>query len=121
MATSSEPTTQPSDASSAAVTNLVQAFQANVARCGEAAALRTPGDEVTISWREYGERVRALAAGLAAHGIGPGDTVAMMLANRPETHLVDVAALHLRATPFSVYNTSSPEQIEYVVRPRTLT
>ena len=44
----------------------------------------------------------------------PGDTVAIMLLNRPEFHLVDTAALHLGATPFSVYNTSSPEQIEYL-------
>jgi long-chain acyl-CoA synthetase len=59
--------------------------------------------------------VSELAAGLAAHGIGRGDVVAMMLANRPEAHLIDTAALHLGATPFSVYNTSSPEQIEYVL------
>lgn len=116
MATSSEPTTRPVDLGTTDPTNLCEAFQASVARCGDAVALRTPGSEIAISWREYGDRVRALAAGLAAHGIGPGDTVAMMLANRPETHLIDVAALHLRATPFSVYNTSSPEQIEYVIR-----
>jgi long-chain acyl-CoA synthetase len=116
MATSSEPTTRPADVGTDDATNLCEAFQASVARCRDAVALRTPGGEVEISWREYGERVRALAAGLAAHGVGPGDTVAMMLANRPETHLIDVAALHLRATPFSVYNTSSPEQLEYVIR-----
>jgi long-subunit acyl-CoA synthetase (AMP-forming) len=70
---------------------------------------------VEISWRAYADRVKALAAGLAAHGIGRGDTVACMLTNRPEAHLIDTAALHLGATPFSVYNTSSPEQIEYVL------
>jgi long-subunit acyl-CoA synthetase (AMP-forming) len=37
-----------------------------------------------------------------------------MLANRPEFHLVDTAALHARATPFSIYNTLAPEQINYV-------
>ena len=37
-----------------------------------------------------------------------------MLVNRPEFHLVDTAALHLGATPFSVYNTSTSEQIEYL-------
>ena len=36
-----------------------------------------------------------------------------MLLNRPEFALVDTAALHLGAVPFSVYNTSSPEQISY--------
>jgi long-subunit acyl-CoA synthetase (AMP-forming) len=94
---------------------LCEAFQASAARCGDAPALRTPGGAVEITWREYSDRVRALAAGLAAHGIGHGDTVASMLTNRPEAHLIDTAALHLGATPFSIYNTSSTEQLEYVL------
>jgi long-subunit acyl-CoA synthetase (AMP-forming) len=39
----------------------------------------------------------------------------MLLSNRPEFHLVDTAAMHLGATPFSVYHTNSPEQIAYVL------
>ena len=38
-----------------------------------------------------------------------------MLTNRPEFHLIDTAAMHLGATPFSIYNTSSPEQIAYLL------
>ncbi len=38
-----------------------------------------------------------------------------MLVNRPALHLFDCAAMHLGATCFSIYNTSSPEQIEYLV------
>ena len=38
-----------------------------------------------------------------------------MLTNRPEFHFVDSAALHLGATPFSIYNTYTAEQIEYLV------
>ena len=37
-----------------------------------------------------------------------------MLLNRPEFHLVDTAALNLGATPFSIYNTSTAEQIEHL-------
>lgn len=48
-------------------------------------------------------------------GLGRGDTIALLLSNRPEFHLVDLAAITLGATPFSIYNTYSPEQIEYVV------
>ena len=40
---------------------------------------------------------------------------AFMLTNRPEFHLLDTAAMHLGATPFSIYNTSSPEQIAYLL------
>jgi long-subunit acyl-CoA synthetase (AMP-forming) len=39
----------------------------------------------------------------------------MMLSNRPEALIVDVATMHLGAVPLSVYNTSSPEQVEYLL------
>jgi long-subunit acyl-CoA synthetase (AMP-forming) len=40
----------------------------------------------------------------------------IMLTNRPEFHWFDSAALHLGATPFSIYNTYAPEQIGYQVQ-----
>ena len=98
----------------ATAATLCEAFQATAATHADQVALRTPGDGVSITWRRYAERVRAIAAGLAGLGIGPGDTVALMLVNRPEFHLCDTAALHLGATPFSVYNTSAPEQVAYL-------
>ncbi|HEU4462979.1 MAG TPA: long-chain fatty acid--CoA ligase [Solirubrobacterales bacterium] len=91
------------------------AFQITAADNAAANALRTKGDEVAVSWGEYAERVRAIAAGLAALGVGRGDTVGIMLTNRPEFHFVDTAAMHLGATPFSLYNTSTAEQIEYLL------
>jgi long-chain acyl-CoA synthetase len=93
---------------------LCAAFQERVATMPDAVALRTPGDAVSITWREYGRRVRAIAAGLAKLGVKRGDTVALMLSNRPEFHMCDAAALHLGAAPFSVYNTSPAEQIAYL-------
>ena len=39
----------------------------------------------------------------------------MMLNNRPEFIPIDMAAVSLGAVPFSIYQTSSPEQIQYVV------
>jgi long-subunit acyl-CoA synthetase (AMP-forming) len=93
---------------------LCEAFQATAAARADAVALRTPGDGTSITFGEYAERVRAIAGGLAGLGVGHGETVAIMLVNRPEFHLVDTAALHLGATPFSVYNTSTSEQIQYL-------
>ena len=57
----------------------------------------------------------ALAGGLAALGVRRGDTVALMLSNRPEFHLADLAVMTLGATPFSIYGTFTRDQIEYVV------
>jgi long-subunit acyl-CoA synthetase (AMP-forming) len=58
--------------------------------------------------------VLRIAAGLAALGVRRGDTVGLMLSNRIEFYPCDTAALHLGATPFSIYNTSTAEQIQYV-------
>src|SRR6185295_18836244 len=79
---------------------MAEAFQVTVAEHGGQIALRTQGDEFSATWAEYGERVRAVAAGLAALGVGRGDTVGIMLTNRPEFHFADTAAMHLGATPF---------------------
>jgi len=90
-----------------------QAFQAVVAQRPDQPALRTKDGEVELTWRGLDERVRALAAGLSGLGVGHGDTVAMLLPNTIECHLIDLAAIHLGAIPFTIYNSSSPEQIRH--------
>src|SRR4051794_32055876 len=102
MPAAAEPSTRPR--------TLPAAFQQTVAQRSEEVALRTLGDAVSITWAEYARRVKTIAAGLAKLGLERGDRFACMLVNRPEFHLVDIAAAHLGATCFSVYNTSSPEQ-----------
>src|SRR3954471_1791874 len=91
------------------------AFQVTAGEVPDRVAIRTKGDELSMTWRQYAERVERIAAGLAGLGLRRGDTIGLMLNNRPEFHLVDAAAMHLRATPFSVYNTYSAEQIEFLV------
>jgi long-chain acyl-CoA synthetase len=92
-----------------------EAFQATAQAHPERVALRTKDDEFSMTWAEYAEKVRSLMAGLAALGLGRGDTLAIMLTNRPEFYFFDTAALHLGATPFSLYNTYTGEQIAYLV------
>jgi long-chain acyl-CoA synthetase len=94
---------------------MCEAFQITVAERPDQVALRTIGDTVSITFDEYSRRVRQLAGGLHALGVRRGDPVAFMLTNRPEFHLLDTAAIHLGAIPFSVYNTSSSEQIAYLL------
>ena len=100
--------------SGAPVSTLPQAFQQTQALQPDTLAIRTVGDEAVVTWREYSERVRRIAAGLAALGVQRGHTVGLMLRNRPEFHLVDTAVMHLGAIPFSIYTTSAPNQIEYL-------
>jgi long-chain acyl-CoA synthetase len=94
---------------------VAEAFQATAKAHPDRCALRTKGDEFSITWREYAEKVEKTAAGLAGLGLGRGDTMAIMLTNRPEFHWFDSAALHLGATPFSLYNTYTTEQIQYQI------
>ncbi|MEV4205889.1 AMP-dependent synthetase/ligase [Nocardia salmonicida] len=101
-------------ASGVTVHTVPAAFQQTAALRPDQIALRTVGGTQEITWAEYATRVRALAAGLAKLGVRRGDTVGIMLTNRPEFNLIDTAALHLGAVPFSVYNTSSTDQIAHV-------
>jgi long-subunit acyl-CoA synthetase (AMP-forming) len=94
---------------------MCEAFQATAAERPDSPALRLKDTDYEATWAEYAAAVRRRAGGLAALGVRPSDTVGFMLVNRPALHLTDCAAMHLGATCFSVYNTSSPEQIEYLV------
>ena len=76
--------------------------------------MRTPGDTQTLTWREYAEQVRKVAAGLAGLGVRRGDTVSLMMANRVEFYPLEVGAQHVGAISFSVYNTLPAEQLVYL-------
>src|SRR5215210_8008855 len=49
-----------------------------------------------------------------ADGVAAGDRLLLMMRNRPDFHWFDTAAQFLRATPVSIYNSSSPEEIAYL-------
>ena len=68
----------------------------------------------TVTWRETRELALDVAAGLARLGVAVGDTVAIMATNRVEHFVADMGAVHAAATPMSIYNTLSPEQVAYV-------
>jgi long-chain acyl-CoA synthetase len=95
---------------------IAEAFQVTARTHPERCALRLKDDELSMSWAEYADKVRRTAAGLAGLGLKRGSSLAIMLTNRPEFHWFDAAALHLGATPFSIYNTYAPEQIQYQVQ-----
>jgi long-chain acyl-CoA synthetase len=94
---------------------VAEAFQTTARDNADQVALRTKDDEFSMTWGEYAAKVERLAAGLAGMGLGRGDTIGLMLTNRPEFHFFDAAALHVGATPFSIYNTYTPDQIEHLV------
>ncbi|MDX6732158.1 MAG: long-chain acyl-CoA synthetase [Baekduia sp.] len=94
---------------------IAEAFRLTAEQRADQVAVRTKGDAVSWTWGELRTRVDRLAGSLAALGLRKGDTIALMLGNRPEFHQADLAAMMVGATPFSIYMTYAPNQIEYVV------
>ena len=92
-------------------------FRDTVARIPERVAVRWKEGEAWQEWTfaELADLACRAAAGLAAAGIGPGDRIVLMMRNCPEFHVVDLAALLVGATPISIYNSSSPDQVAYLV------
>ncbi|MFD4628622.1 AMP-dependent synthetase/ligase [Streptomyces sp. NPDC058284] len=77
---------------------------------------RAGGAWSTLTWREVRREVAVLAAGYGALGVRRGEHVLMMMGNRPEHWLGDLALVHLGAVPVTVYSTAAPEQVAHVAR-----
>jgi long-chain acyl-CoA synthetase len=68
----------------------------------------------TLTWAETRQQVLELAAGFAELGLAPGEKVALMLPNRLEHVLADLAVLHAGGVPVTFYATLAPEQIAFM-------
>jgi long-chain acyl-CoA synthetase len=68
-----------------------------------------------VTAAEFGAEVTALAGGLMAAGIGPGDRVALMSRTRYEWTLIDYACWAAGAVTVPVYETSSAEQVQWIL------
>ena len=66
------------------------------------------------TWRDFEDRACRMAAALSGLGVVHGERVVLMMRNRPEFHIADIAAVLLGATPVSIYNSSAPDQIQYL-------
>ena len=108
-------TTMAAAGSAVDAATLTEALRRTAANHPDIVAVRTPDDSVSLSWAELLERVDAVAGGLASLGVGRGDRIAIMLANRPEFHIADLAVATLGATPFSIYVTYPAEEIEFLI------
>ncbi|MDH4278795.1 MAG: AMP-dependent synthetase/ligase [Acidimicrobiia bacterium] len=92
-------------------------FLKTVEQHGDLVALRWKDPESDawheMTFSEFADSVARAAAGLTAQGLGAGDRLMLMIRNQPEFHVLDTAALFVGATPVSIYNSSSSDQIEY--------
>jgi long-chain acyl-CoA synthetase len=69
-----------------------------------------------VTTMEYLREVRALAKGLIASGVEPGDAIAILAPTRYEWAVADLASWFAGAVVVPVYETSAPEQVAAIVR-----
>ncbi len=98
----------------AAARTLADAFLATVDRQPDDVALASLDGDQEWTWRDYADRVARVASGWRALGVVPGDRVLLLLPNRMEFHVADLGLMYAGATAISIYNSSSPEQLEYL-------
>jgi len=95
---------------------LCDLFDHTAAEAGDAPAFSNEAGDSwqTLTWAQTHQQVRELAAGFAALGLAPGERVALMLPNRTEHVLADLAAVHAGGLGVTIYATLAPEQIAFV-------
>lgn len=78
---------------------------------------RTPqGEWLPYSWTELGKMVDQAACALEILGLKEEQRIAVFSQNDPDIIVTDLAAFANRAVPVSIYATSSPQQVEYIVK-----
>jgi len=82
---------------------------------GGSAGSGGPGDWTVVTASQFKDDVVAVARGLVAAGIEPGDRVALMSHTRYEWTLIDYAIWTAGAVTVPVYETSSAEQAEWIL------
>ena len=92
-------------------------FLDRVAATPHAEAFRYPQDHSweSVNWQRVGERVYNIAAGLIALGIASEDRVALASSTRYEWVLVDFAVMCAGAATTTVYPTTNPSDVAYIV------
>src|SRR5215208_8365076 len=88
-----------------------------VKKYGDKAAQRYKlGDEwVDSSYKELGDAVKEVALGLVDLGTQPGDKVSILAHTRPEWTHACFGILTAGATLVTIYQTSAPEECQYVL------
>jgi long-chain acyl-CoA synthetase len=104
-------------ASSPAPTTLPRLLRRNVATMAGRPAIRekTRGIWQSFSWAEYEREVREFALGLAAHGFGRGDKLAVIGDNRPRLYWAQLAAQCLGGIAVPMYQDAIASEMVYVL------
>ena len=102
----------------AAGRTLLDALDEAASGHGDTAALkwRSGSTWQSLGWREVRDQAGLAALGLGELGVGPGELVGILMSNRPELVIADLALLHLRAVPVCLFDSFTDEQLATVLR-----
>ncbi|MCV7064756.1 long-chain fatty acid--CoA ligase [Mycolicibacterium farcinogenes] len=97
--------------------NIVSSVSAHAAESPDHVIFRrlVDGSWVDVTCAEAADQIRSVAQGLIAEGIQPGDRVAILSATRYEWPIIDFAILSVGAVAVPIYETSSAEQVRFVL------
>src|SRR3954471_1892687 len=89
----------------------------NVAEVGDQTGFRVRrnGEWQDVSWKEFGDTVAGVAKGLIASGVAAGDRVALQAKTRYEWAVVDFAIWTAGAVTVPIYETSSADQVAWIL------
>ncbi len=107
-----------SDAASLPLDTLPKLLRRNAQEFGNLPANREKAYGIWQSWTwaEVESEIRALALGLAANGLEPGDRLAVIGDNRPKLYWGMIAAQSVGAIPVPIYQDSVAEEMAWVLR-----
>jgi long-chain acyl-CoA synthetase len=97
--------------------SLVDHIIENVAKDPDHVSMSVPRGEawVGVTSSQFLEEVRAVAKGIIASGVGAGERIGIMCRTRYEWTLVDYATWYAGTVNVPVYETSSAEQVQWVL------
>ncbi|MER7665689.1 AMP-dependent synthetase/ligase [Streptomyces sp. NPDC096193] len=97
--------------------NLTDLIRRNASQHPDVAVMgrKVAGAWADVSARQFLDEVRAAAKGLIAAGVRPGDRVALMSRTRYEWVQMDFAIWSAGAVTVPVYETSSAEQVQWIL------
>ncbi|MFD2092175.1 AMP-dependent synthetase/ligase [Blastococcus deserti] len=96
---------------------LTDMLATNVAEHGDQVGLRRrrDGQWHDVTWKQFGEEVRGVAKGLIAAGVSAGDRVALQAKTRYEWTVLDFAIWTAGGVVVPIYETSSPDQVAWIL------
>ncbi|GAA3530267.1 long-chain fatty acid--CoA ligase [Amycolatopsis ultiminotia] len=97
--------------------NLADVVWANAERFSDVVSFRrqVEGTWLDVTAKDFADQVTAVAKGLIAAGVGHGDRVALMSKTRYEWTLIDFAIWAAGAVTVPIYETSSAEQVHWIL------